>query len=109
MGGLLIASGFLGSILSCIYVDKRKIYKKTIIFFGFLGLITLVIFSYTLESNYILSIIMITVAGFFVIPIMPLCLELAAEVTYPIGEAFSSGALMTSGQFVGIIMILVLG
>jgi hypothetical protein len=38
-------------------------------------------------------------------PIIPLALELGCELTFPVGEAMSSGILMTSGQLVGILCV----
>ncbi|KAJ3214466.1 hypothetical protein HDU67_001651 [Dinochytrium kinnereticum] len=47
---------------------------------------------------------MIGCSGF---PVMPLSLELGVECTYPVAEGISSGLLWTSGQFWGIIGLLV--
>lgn len=45
------------------------------------------------------------VLGFFVTAILPLCLEVAVEVTYPIAEGISSGSVMMSAQIFGILFI----
>lgn len=39
-------------------------------------------------------------------PILPLCLELSVEITYPLREATPSGILMCAGQIVGIFLII---
>ena len=33
------------------------------------------------------------VFGFFALPLVPICMELGVEITYPVGEATSSGLL----------------
>ena len=36
------------------------------------------------------------VFGFFALPLVPVCMELGVEITYPVGEATSSGLLWSS-------------
>ena len=38
------------------------------------------------------------------IPIMAVAFDFGVEITYPIGESFSTGILMSAGQFFGIIL-----
>ena len=109
MGGILIITGTGGSIAASKYVEKNYRYKALILILGTIGLAFLVIFAYTLSLNYLNSIIMFAIAGLFVIPVMPLCMELSSELTFPISASASCGALMTSGQIIGIAMILILG
>ena len=45
--------------------------------------------------------------GFSMIPIMAVGFELGVEVTYPIGESMSTGFLMSGGQFLGIIYVII--
>ena len=51
---------------------------------------------------------MMAAIGFFTTPVLPLALELGAEITYPLSEATPSGVLMSAGQLVGIIVILIM-
>ena len=37
------------------------------------------------------------------LPILPIGMEFACEITFPVGEAMSDGFLMTAGQVAGII------
>lgn len=43
--------------------------------------------------------------GFTMTPVLPVSLELAVEITYPLREATPSGILMCAGQLVGIVLI----
>jgi hypothetical protein len=36
--------------------------------------------------------------GFSMTPVLPISLELACEITFPVGESTSSGLLMANGQ-----------
>ena len=43
--------------------------------------------------------------GFTALPLLPLSFDLACELTFPIGEALTTGLLMTGGQIVGAIEV----
>lgn len=45
--------------------------------------------------------------GFVSIPISSVGMDLGVELTYPIGESFSTGILMSAGQIFGIIYTLI--
>jgi FLVCR family MFS transporter 7 len=57
------------------------------------------------ELDFLFLAIAISALGFLVIPVMPLSFELACELSYPVGEAVSTGMLMTGGQLVGVISV----
>ena len=42
------------------------------------------------------------VLGAFMVPILPIALEVGVECTYPVPEEYSSGVLMLAGQLFGI-------
>jgi len=41
------------------------------------------------------------------LPLLPLCFDLACEITFPVGEAFTTGLLMTGGQIVGVVEVII--
>ena len=41
------------------------------------------------------------------VPIMAVAFDFGVELTYPIGESFSTGVLLSAGQFFGIIYTVV--
>lgn len=45
------------------------------------------------------------IMGFAALPLLPLSFDLACELTFPIGEALTTGLLMTGGQIVGAIEV----
>ena len=53
-------------------------------------------------KNKVISAVLCSAIGCFNIAIIPLSVELASEITYPVGEANSSGALFISGQLSGV-------
>ena len=46
------------------------------------------------------------VMGAFVVPLIPIVIECTAEVTYPISEDISVGVLLTGGNYVGVVLTL---
>jgi FLVCR family MFS transporter 7 len=49
--------------------------------------------------------ILMSLLGFFMVPVMPLSFELACELSFPVGEAIAAGMLVTGGQLIGIIIV----
>ena len=45
--------------------------------------------------------------GGTVLPAIPVCYEFAAEITFPVGEASSSGTMMLFGQFISFVVGLI--
>lgn len=50
-----------------------------------------------------LCYILTFVQGFVSLPVMAVAFDFGVEITYPVGESFSTGLLMSAGQFFGII------
>jgi len=46
--------------------------------------------------------------GLLMIPLWPVGLEYVAEITFPVEEDISAGMLMTAGQLVGIVHVLII-
>jgi hypothetical protein len=53
-------------------------------------------------------LLFMSLVGFFFIPYIPLTFELTCEISFPIGEAISTGLLMTGGQLVAVITVLII-
>lgn len=72
-------------------------------------LTSLVAFAAFAATMFIQSIVMLSIMtaflGFFMTPILPLGLEFACEITFPIGEAVSGGAMIGMSQFVGAVQV----
>ena len=51
-----------------------------------------------------LAIIPVVILGFFIIPIVPILLEFANEVCFPVGEAMISGFLYSIAHVIGFVL-----
>ena len=43
--------------------------------------------------------------GFFNMPLIPISMDFACEITFPVSEPFSSGVILASGQLFGVSMV----
>jgi len=110
-GALFVLLGLIGAGVVGAIVDKTRVYgatyKITLLACTFLGSCALLMFTLLLKpGKFELIAVAVSLVGFTMTPVLPISLELGCEVCYPIGEATPTGFLMTSGQIVGIIMII---
>lgn len=110
-GGAMIVSGIVGSIIAGIILDKTKRFEETAkVCFCVSSLTSILFVILQLYNNdkstiYYLVLASFGLVGFFGIPLLPVCMEMAVECVYPIPEATSTGLLFIAGQVVGIFMI----
>ena len=93
-GLVFVVAGLVGAILGGVILDKTKKYKwVTIITYvltlGFMALLT----GLLSQANIVLDFCLIAILGFFMTGYLPIGMEFAAEITYPISEATSTGVL----------------
>ena len=96
LGAVFIISGVVGAFVISTFLDKYNAYLKSLrivcfgsLFFGIIMRITI-----PLGPDYfIYSCINIGLAGFFIVPIMPVAFSFAVELTYPVSEALSNGSM----------------
>nr|XP_042714475.1 feline leukemia virus subgroup C receptor-related protein 2 isoform X2 [Chrysemys picta bellii] len=110
IGLTIVVSGMAGALLSGIWLDKTKTYKKTTLVVYIMSLGGLVAYTFTLSLGH-LWVVFVTagVLGFFMTGYLPLGFEFAAELTYPESEGTSSGLLNVSAQVFGIIFTIAQG
>ena len=105
-----------GAIIASLILDYTKLFKEVgVISFG-LAVLCFVWFvevrseaMYGIGTLYLLFmkvsrlydqsvnvVISLCVFGFFALPLVPVCMELGVEITYPVAEATSSGLLWSS-------------
>ena len=105
---MFIVGGIIGSIPFGIYCDTTKGYKKAVI--AICASATLMVFLefllFKLKITW-LTFILTFIYGFVSLPIMAVSFDFGVELTYPIGESFSTGLLMSAGQFFGIIYTII--
>ncbi len=94
IGAILIIFGLIGSFLVSIYVAKTNFYKFSLIIcsIGYAASIMMIGFASYSENIYI-AFIPVIFLGFFGFPILPIAIEMGLEITFPVGEAFSTGLL----------------
>ena len=103
VGNILLTFGI---ILISMLIDKFKKYKLSFIFLNIIGLIGQVLFTVFLEYvennlyTYIFILWCLTIIS--LMPIYSICLDFVCEITYPVGESFSGGFIITITQFVSI-------
>lgn len=109
IGAVLIVFGLLGSAIVCLWVAATNLYKLSLIlctigYFIAVFMIGFCAFSY----NVYIVLIPVIFLGFFGFPILPICFEVGCEVTFPVGEAFSTGLLVSSSQILATVATIIL-
>ncbi|XP_028293857.1 choline/ethanolamine transporter flvcr2a isoform X3 [Gouania willdenowi] len=104
IGLTIVVAGMVGSLLCGLWLDKTKTYKQTTLAVYILSLISMLVYSFTLNLGHLWVVfVMAGVLGFFMTGYLPLGFEFAVELTYPESEGTSSGLLNCSAQLFGII------
>ncbi|EAS01074.2 MFS transporter (macronuclear) [Tetrahymena thermophila SB210] len=105
-GAMFIVSGLIGSGILSVVVERTSAYKKVMTITCLIS-----IFTYGLQmgmlvlENFWLLMIAIFLMGFFTTPLIPISMDFACEITFPISEPFSSGLVLASGQLFGSILV----
>ena len=105
-GFIMVAAGLVSAVLFSVYAGKTsRFYLVTIV--AYIGaLVTLVLYTLLgVQSSFGVLYAMSAVLGFFLTGLLPVGVEYAAEIAYPIVENISSGMLNISAQVWGIIII----
>lgn len=99
----MIISGYIGCLVTTPLVSRWRKFKLASLLINLLSAAGTLLFAFTLPvGNVYLTCFSAAVVGFGMLPISAFMLELACEVTYPVGEAMSTGMLNLGGQVVGI-------
>ncbi|KAL5471603.1 hypothetical protein EMCRGX_G029732 [Ephydatia muelleri] len=107
-GALMIFVGLIGATVASCILDHTKKFKEVGVVALGLAILCLVWFMEVsiLEHQSVNIAFSLCMFGFFALPVIPVCMELGVEITYPIAEATSSGLLWTCAQVVGMVMVL---
>jgi len=98
LGAAFIIGGILGCIPFGIWVGKYQHYKPALLVICFMAMTVLIIEYFTFpKGNIYWTLVICFFQGFVSIPISAVGFDLGVELTYPIGESFSTGLLMSSG------------
>jgi len=108
IGGGIIGAGIFGTIL-----DKYKTFKTCLIItfictiFAFFSLYLSMYSTFSYPKTWISVALSCGVIGFFAISALPISMESAVEVCYPLPEASVSGILMLGGNLFSIIVTVI--
>ncbi|EFC48694.1 predicted protein [Naegleria gruberi] len=110
MGVSVIASGVLGCFIFGTIAECTKWFKTILTFCSLITMGCYVWFSINLlsdrsEVTFIMAMCAVNIVGFCSVPTLPLILETATELTFPVAESYSSGLMlgimsMTSAIFI---------
>jgi MFS transporter, FLVCR family, MFS-domain-containing protein 7 len=109
----MVISGLIGAFIAGVYLDKTKRFEETAklcLGMSAVSNILLVILQLYNDDGSVVHYTLIfsfALAGFFGLPLLPVCMDMAVEVVYPIPEATSTGLLFIAGQLVGIALIVI--
>ncbi|EGR32020.1 major facilitator superfamily protein, putative [Ichthyophthirius multifiliis] len=102
---ICVASGILGSVVLLRLLKKTFQYKRLAILCIISSTLSIILFAFMLQTElFALVLIPCIVLGFFIIPIIPIMLELANEVCFPVGEAIVSGFLYSISHVIGFVL-----
>ena len=101
-GTMAIVGGVVGSGVFGAIVEYRKNYKTVIVVLSFFAVVIPGILLVSFDSSEVwFAAIMSFFVGFIGISGLPLGLDFAVELTYPISESVSGGLMMTSMNLFG--------
>ncbi|KAK4879448.1 hypothetical protein RN001_007594 [Aquatica leii] len=102
IGLLIVISGICGSIVTGYLLDKYKVFRLLLLFFGFSVTLALTGFTYTLHLHIIYAYTICPLFGFLSSSFWYVCLQIAIETTYPQPEIIIFGLLNAFGELLGI-------
>ncbi|XP_065919337.1 solute carrier family 49 member A3-like isoform X2 [Dysidea avara] len=105
-GGVLVFVGLVGAFVSGVIIDVTKNFEGVAKVMCAFALICFIWFLevFSLEDEPVLIAFSLCSFGFFGFALMPVCLELGVELTYPVAEATSSGLLWSATQLMGLFL-----
>lgn len=105
LGVIFIISG----VISCLIVGRLLDYyykfllTLRIVCWGSTAMAIVAIFVFPLGNIYLTAILMV-LAGVLILPIIPVCISFACEVTFPMQAAMINGGVQLSGHLIGFLM-----
>ncbi|KAL4460444.1 hypothetical protein ABPG74_000195 [Tetrahymena malaccensis] len=101
IGSVPVASGFVSVIFVSYILKKYYKFKLTLIIFIIGCIISITIMPQIIKYGYGPAIGSSLLNGVFVVPAVPLMLELGIELSFPVSEAIGVGLLFAGGQLWG--------
>ena len=104
IGGMMLISGVLGSIVFPLLSDKLRKRKAVFLFTGICSIPGLI--GLTMSGQYWGMLVSSFFMGFFFLGGAPILFQYSAEINAPAPESTSQGLLMLAGQVGGILFVL---
>ncbi|KFD58703.1 hypothetical protein M513_00396 [Trichuris suis] len=109
-GFLIVISGMIGSIICGWWLDRTKNFRFVVTSICAISLLGMAAYIISIELGVLWVVFLsATILGFALTGYLPLGLEYAAEITFPVSEAMTSGMLNASAQIYGIAITLIAG
>ena len=105
----MMICGILSATLVGLYIEKTLNYSltfKILSIFAITWCTALPVILSTVHHNVGLMMFMFTMMGIIFLPFIPLSLSYGTDILFPFGEAQITGCILTSGQLVSIVMVL---
>ena len=100
----MIVAGLIGCFVGSPILARTQRFKLIVLICIVVSSAGSLLFSVTIPvSNIFLSCFCVILLGFGIYPLYAFLVELGVEVSYPVGEAMSTGLLNSGGQIVGIV------
>ncbi|KAL9651125.1 hypothetical protein ABK040_002842 [Willaertia magna] len=112
-GIIVIVAGCIGATGNGFLTDYTKKYKLSLAFCGFFTLVGFAGFSVVMlwtktTLMYALACISVSFVGMFSVPIVPLCLEISCEISFPVKGSTSAAVLYSSGTMTAAVVLVAL-
>ena len=108
-GMMFIIGSIIGAAVFGTIVEIFKIYKSATVIICGMGAIASGFIEYSL---YLDSIVLASISFVFCgasLALLPVGIDFAVELTYPVAESISTGLLMSTGNFIGMILTVAIG
>ena len=104
IGVVLVMVGLIGAVIFGAIADRTKLYVKLCRISFLLSAVTSILFVCAIQFRLPPYAVLLFAAlfGFFLLSLLPLCLEFAVEVTYPAAEGVVTGTIMWIGNIYGL-------
>ena len=108
IGGIFVLCGVLGCFIAGIIIDKTQAMLGTIRTITTVVTVIVIAQIFVIPSNnFIWTLILCSILGFFIVPSITACYTFTVHLTYPIPPAASNGLIMTSAHIYGILVSIV--
>ena len=105
-GAALLGAGLISAGVAGYVLEKTRAYVSCLRVLIVASIGAIVFFCASLRANAPVMLLVSTgLMGAFVVPLLPVCLENAAEASFPTPEEVSSGMLIMVGNYFGIVLI----